>query len=51
MKSVELLFDRPSYNKPKCAVDIVDQMTRQYTVKAGTTRCPLTNSINLFTFH
>ena len=29
------------YNKTKCGVDIADQMTRQYTVKAGIRRWPV----------
>ena len=38
------------YNKTKCGVDIADQMTRQYTMKAGTRRwrhkllCPIAKS-------
>ena len=29
------------YNKTKCGVDVADQMARQYSVKAGTRRCPV----------
>ena len=35
------------YNKTKCGVDIVDQMTRQYTVKASTGRWPLAVFYNI----
>ena len=38
------------YNKTKSGVDIADQMTRQYTVKAGTRRWPVSvfyNSLEL----
>ena len=35
------------YNKTKSGVDITDQMTRQYTVKAGTRRWPVTVFYNI----
>ena len=35
------------YNKTKCGVDITDQMTGQYTVKAGTRWWPVTAFYNI----
>ena len=34
-------------NKTKCGIDVADQMTRQYTVKAGTGRWPVVVFYNI----
>lgn len=35
------------YNKTKCGVDVVDQMARKYTVRAGTRRWPVHTFYNI----
>ena len=35
------------YNKTKCGIDVADQMTRQYTVKAGTGWWPVAIFYNI----
>ena len=35
------------YNKTKCAVDVADQMVRQYSFKAGTHRYPVAVFYNI----